>query len=99
MKTNRLIALGCLILGLLSAPQAFAQPRYRGGNGPGGDVSLDDAVRSVRGRDRQVMSARTVDRDGRRVHVIRTLTPDGRVRRFQMDAGPDGPRSYDRRDR
>lgn len=89
MKTNRWMALGWLFLALLSAQAAEAQPRYRGGSD--GDVTLDEAVRSVRGRDRQVMSARTVDRDGRRVHVIRTLTPDGRVKRFQMDAEEGGP--------
>jgi len=99
MKLRPLLLWACLIPGLLASTGAVAQPRDwdRVGNGRAdGRVTLDEAVRRARGRDRQVMSARTVERGGRRVHVIRTLTPDGRVRRFQMDAYPDRLDRHDR---
>lgn len=94
MNAHRLFALGCLLLGLLSAAPASAQrwgePRDDEG------VSLDEAVRRARGSNRQVMSARTIEQGGRRYHVIRALTPEGRVQRFEMNARRDGLRDRDR---
>jgi hypothetical protein len=56
--------------------------------GPG--VSLDQAVRRAR-RSGKVLSADTVDEGGRRVHRVRVLTDEGRVRRFRYDAGTGQP--------
>lgn len=52
--------------------------------------SLDDAVSGVRRRNEgKVLSADTVDENGRAVHRIRVLSDEGRVRglRFDGDTG------------
>jgi uncharacterized membrane protein YkoI len=73
----RVLLLGLTLLCLV--PQTFAA---RSG------TSLDDAVSEMRRQhDGRVISAETLRRrDGRSVHNIRILTPDGRVRRYQVDA-------------
>jgi uncharacterized membrane protein YkoI len=74
----RVLLLGLALLCLIS--QADAARR--------GQTSLDDAVSEARRQhDGRVISAETRHRgDGRNVHNIRILTPDGRVRRYQIDA-------------
>jgi hypothetical protein len=53
-----------------------------------GGLSLDEAInRTRRSHDGKVLSADTVGDNGNRVHRIRILTPDGRVKRFRLDAG------------
>lgn len=53
---------------------------------PKGKVTLDDAVESVRDRTRgRVLSAETEQNNGGRVHHIKVLTRDGRVKRFRID--------------
>ena len=53
---------------------------------PKGKVTLDDAVESVRDRTRgRVLSAETEQHNGDRVHHIKVLTKDGRVKRFRID--------------
>lgn len=102
MKTTAWGMLISLILGFGMASESQAQPpRPRNG---GEEITLDEAVSQVRGGNRQVMSARTMDQNGRLVHIIRALTPDGRVQRFQLDAerytGPlSGPERRGRRPR
>jgi negative regulator of sigma E activity len=50
-------------------------------------ISLQEAAERVaRQYDAQVVSAHTVERDGRRVHVIRILTRDGVVRTIRVPA-------------
>jgi hypothetical protein len=50
-------------------------------------MSLQEAAERVaRQYDAQVVSAHTVERDGRRVHVIRILTRDGVVRTIRVPA-------------
>jgi uncharacterized membrane protein YkoI len=74
----RLALLGVTLLCLVS--QTFAARS--------GQTTLDDAVSEMRRQhDGRVISAETRHRrDGRDVHNIRILTPDGRVRRYQVDA-------------
>ncbi len=56
----------------------------RRGEGP--PVSLDEAVSSFRrGGPGRVLSADTVDKDGRPVHRIKILTDKGRVKRYEVD--------------
>lgn len=51
--------------------------------------TLDQAVQQVRRTTNgRVLSAQTVTRQGRRVHRIKVLTDDGRVRTIEMSAGP-----------
>jgi hypothetical protein len=54
---------------------------------PGEEVTLEEAVEQVRketgGR---ILSAETVKSNGRRVHRIKVLTPDRRVRVVNVDA-------------
>jgi hypothetical protein len=69
-----------VLLGLLLSPPLSAR----------GDISLDQAVEQARERTGgRVISAETRDKDGQRVHNIRILTHDGKVRRLQIDAGSD----------
>jgi uncharacterized membrane protein YkoI len=50
-------------------------------------ITLEEAAKRVaRQHDAQVVSAQTVERDGRRVHVIRILTRDGVVRTVRVPA-------------
>ncbi|HHH44560.1 MAG TPA: hypothetical protein ENK49_10520 [Gammaproteobacteria bacterium] len=80
---------------LLAAGPAQARPGgedqvYRPAPGATGhrDQSLDAAVAQVRretgGR---ILSAQTVTRDGRRVHRIKVLTHERRVRVIYVDSG------------
>ncbi|MEN8108939.1 MAG: PepSY domain-containing protein [Pseudomonadota bacterium] len=53
-----------------------------------GGISLDEAVAQARQRyNGKVLSAETVRVDGRKVHRIKILTKDGRVKRTRVDAG------------
>ncbi|MCC5793218.1 MAG: PepSY domain-containing protein [Chromatiales bacterium] len=71
-----------LLLLLLAALPATTLPAA------GGALTLDEAVALVRaqgaGRVVDSRSRRTVD--GRLVHEVRVLRPDGRVRTFRVDA-------------
>jgi len=98
MTSGRLIT-GWLILLLATGPVAAAPfhhstnhhyplliaQRDHGGNG---GISLDEAVRQARKRHNgKVLSAETTRVDGRKVHRIKILTQDGRVKRMTIDAG------------
>ena len=98
---GRLILCG-VIMFLAAAPRVAAPFDYgdfrnelvhpsRSDNGRGEGISLDEAVsRARRQTDGKILSAETVRKNGRRVHRIKVLTPDGRVRRVQIDAGSGG---------
>ncbi|TVS10912.1 MAG: hypothetical protein EA419_09540 [Wenzhouxiangella sp.] len=48
-------------------------------------LSLEEAAERVaRQHDAQVVSAHTIERDGRRIHVIRILTREGVVRTIRV---------------
>lgn len=75
-----------LLLLLIITSQAFAR----------GGVSLDEAVERVRDRvGGRVISAETQEWDGQRVHNIRLLTKDGKVKRIRID-GKSGKRMQGR---
>lgn len=60
-------------------PPAVARPVAK--------VSLDDAVEKVRKRyEGKVLRAETRRQDGRTIHYVKLLTPDGRVRTIRVDA-------------
>jgi uncharacterized membrane protein YkoI len=92
MTSGRLLT-GWLLLLLATGPVAAAPyhhhllvaQRDHGGNG---GISLDEAVAQARQRyNGKVLSAETTRVDGRKVHHIRILTHDGRVKRIQVDGG------------
>ena len=57
-------------------------------HGSNGGISLDEAVAQARQRHKgKVLSAETIRVDGRKVHSIKILTKDGRVKRTRIDAG------------
>ena len=65
------------------SPLQIAQ-RDNAGNG---GISLDEAVAKARRHNEgKVLSAETIRVDGRKVHRIKILTQDGRVKRTQVDA-------------
>ncbi len=81
------IALSLLLPALLIATPLFAR----------GDLSLDQAVERAReNTGGRVISAETKEKEGRRVHNIRILTNDGKVRRLRFDADTER-RSNNRR--
>lgn len=50
-------------------------------------VSLDDATKQIiEGTYNKVLGAQTEIIDGKEVHVIKVLTPDGRIQFFKIDA-------------
>jgi uncharacterized membrane protein YkoI len=53
-------------------------------------ITLEEAARQVAEEyDARVVSAQTIERDGRRIHVIRIVTKDGVVRTVRVPAGDD----------
>ena len=49
--------------------------------------SLDDAVRSVKQQTGgRILSAKTVNKDGKQVHKIKVLLPSGKIRVFKINA-------------
>jgi len=50
-------------------------------------ITLEEAARRVAAEhDARVVSAQTIERDGRRIHVIRIVTRDGVVRTVRVPA-------------
>ncbi len=50
-------------------------------------ISVDEAARKVRsGQQRRVLSAKTQVIDGKKVHIVKSLTPDGRIQYHKFDA-------------
>ncbi len=50
-------------------------------------VSLNDATKQIiEGTYNKVLGAQTETIDGKEVHVIKVLTPDGRIQFFRIDA-------------
>ncbi|MEJ2593412.1 MAG: ribosome biogenesis GTPase RsgA [Candidatus Thiodiazotropha sp.] len=77
-KQSRLLCM--LLLGLVLSPPLLAR----------GGISLDQAVEQARERTGgRVISAETREKNGHRIHSIRILTNDGKVRRLRIDAGDD----------
>jgi hypothetical protein len=72
--TIRAAMLGVLLSVALPAPEAFA------------DSLREVAERVAREYDAKVLSARVVERGGRRFYVIRILTRDGVVRTIRVPA-------------
>jgi uncharacterized membrane protein YkoI len=53
-------------------------------------ITLEEAARRVAQEyDAKVVSAHTIERDGRRIHVIRIVTKDGVVRTVRVPADGD----------
>jgi len=53
-------------------------------------ITLEEAARKVADQyDARVVSAQTIERDGRRIHVIRIVTRDGVVRTVRVPAEGD----------
>jgi uncharacterized membrane protein YkoI len=52
-----------------------------------GAISLDQAIEKARQSNQdKVLSAETVQKDGRKIYRIKILTKDGRVKRTRIDA-------------
>ena len=101
---NWLMIIG--LCGLLLSQQAMAQ-RYPPRDGAFRDKSaeikkrngsLDRAVSRIRKRTgARILSAETREVEGRRMHVIRVLTREGKVRRLRVDADSEYPGGKGRR--
>ncbi|BCX81174.1 hypothetical protein MIT9_P0752 [Methylomarinovum caldicuralii] len=50
-------------------------------------ITVEEAAKAVQQQIKgRVLGAKTVTEDGRKIHVIRILTPNGRVRHIRVDA-------------
>jgi len=50
-------------------------------------ISLDDATRQIlKDGSKRVLGATTEIIDGREIHIIKVLTPDGRIQHYKIDA-------------
>lgn len=50
-------------------------------------ISLDDATKQIiEGTYNKVLGAQTEIIDGKEIHIIKVLTPDGRIRYYKIDA-------------
>ncbi len=50
-------------------------------------INLDDAAKKVtQDRNRKLLGAKTETIDGKKIHVIKVLTPDGRIQHYKVDA-------------
>ena len=100
MMIDRRLVIGAWTILLLALPPVaagfdirdltnqFAHPSHSEKRG----ISLDEAVSRARGKsDDKVLSAETVRVDGRRVHRIKILTSQGRVKHVQIDADTGRP--------
>ena len=86
MRLLSVVLLGASLAGL---PGPAWSARYLWPvSGPG--MTLDEAVSGIR-RQGRVLSADTVEEDGRPVHRIRILTNEGRVRRLRLDGRTGRP--------
>ena len=99
MSDRRLIICGWIIL-LAACPLVAAAFDYRDltnqlahpSHSEKRGISLDEAEsRARRQSDDKILSAETVRVDGRRVHRIKILTSDGRVKHTQIDADTGRP--------
>jgi len=96
MTSGRLITgwLVLLLATLLTTGPVLASPSYyprllivKNNHGNNGGISLDEAVAKARRHNEgKVLSAETIRVDGRKVHRIKILTKDGRVKRTRIDA-------------
>lgn len=68
----------------------FADDRNNGADSGGFErISLEQATRLIMAKDgsNRVLGAKTVNIDGKYVHVIKVLTPKGRIRHYKIAAG------------
>ena len=80
-----LLATGPVLAAPFHHPHLLVAQRDHAGNG---GITLDEAVAQARRHNKgKVLSAETIHVDGRKVHRIKILTKDGRVKRTQIDAG------------
>ena len=96
MRKSFLVLLAVAALTLSSAVPAKDWGRYRRSQPLLSEMTLDTAVDRVRERTgARIISADTVQEEGRRVHEVRILTDQGKVRRYRIDEDsgePLGPR-------
>lgn len=66
----------CLAMTVLSSAQSIRA-----------DVSLDDAARKIiQQDDKKVLATKTEEIDGKKVHIIKVLSADGRIQHLKIDA-------------
>lgn len=73
--------LKAVIVALLFSNSCFAD------NNQPASISLDEATKQIiEGTYNKVLGAQTEIIDGKAVHVIKVLTPDGHIRYYKIDA-------------
>lgn len=93
MKYTTLSAILIIFIGLLSSISQASSPTNSLVSSPtiqlaqNNNQSLNNAVRSVKQRTGgRILSAKTVGKNGRRVHKIKVLLPSGKVQTFTINA-------------
>jgi hypothetical protein len=83
------LATGPAVVTAHYAYQGFPLYIAQRGHSDNGATSLDQAVSRARRQTKgQVLSAETIRVDGRKIHRIKVLTTNGRVKRINIDAIP-----------
>ncbi len=73
--------LKAVIVALLFSNSCFAENQLLA------TISLDEATKQIiEGTYNKVLGAQTELIDGKEIHVIKVLTPDGRIQYFKIDA-------------
>ncbi|MGR9086617.1 MAG: PepSY domain-containing protein [Gammaproteobacteria bacterium] len=75
------------VIKLLVLMLLISQPSWGEANTLMVRISLDQATKKIIGNGRnRILGAQTAVIDGREVHIIKVLTPDGRIQYFKIDA-------------
>lgn len=73
--------LKAVIVALLFSNSCFAENKLLA------TISLDEATKQIiEGTYNKVLGAQTELIDGKEIHIIKVLTPDGRIQYFKIDA-------------
>lgn len=86
--TAALLILLALGANTVSAAPAWQQDRWQVAARESAGISLDQAAEQVRRQTGgRILSAETIEKNGRRVHRIKVLTPDHKVVIREINAG------------
>ena len=87
MKYSLIFTLLTISIGLVSPVQASSEKTFQPYLLAWAGQSLDSAVQSVKEKTGgRILSTKTVNANGKRVHKIKVLLPSGQVQVFHIDA-------------
>ncbi len=81
--------INAVLWGILITPSCFADDKNSEADSRLEQISLEQATRLIITKDgsNRVLGAQTVNTDGKNIHIIKVLTPKGRIRHYKISAG------------